>query len=847
MNEIIININEANKAQKYQSKEELFQIEAFERVSEILKEHKVGRDTNDITDCRFHDTIFIDGDRGVGKTAFMVNIENYYNKYFENEEKPKYIFLKSVDPTLLEHTEKFLGVILGKIVEMVSKRLKNNCIDEDDYYIDNNCDRKYKNEKPSKNCIDEYYKALENLSKSLSSVSSLENKQDVGIEEIASYKSSQKLEQYAHEFFKIVSTMFGVNAIVMLIDDVDMAFDKGFDVLEVVRKYLASPYLIPIVAGDMKLYREIVETRFKEKIQFFQDVKYLKDLNSDLKNSDEYKEKIELVDNLVEQYLHKVFPSEYHIKLKDIFTILKLKTVKIEINGKQIPYDDLKDFEIRVINWGINQKEFTHQVFTNNTRDFVQYLYHKKEIFKKIFDENYDVETYKEKESSKPYSIITNRFDELIKSKIIQNPIEHKKALKLTADFYRYANDENKKRLSLLLDNDVEAFTEKGYSIHKALRGNFFLNEKTPYNKIDKEVVRDKLFLPKKRFLPELENQANSEYLALYLMLHDNYYSNTTNKILMITGKFVEAMICIIDITLTKEEKKEKIKTLNYELPFLAGISKNKYINISNHEESEEDSEISDKIENNDNYLSNDDYSNFVNSFNEVIDLKFTSIFLYEMLKKYINNLNVMKVAEYSKNYEFIGAEVNPIIMSSPLFDYVKRVCYIFLNSIASFESRNNISINNIAVDKKIENIETHSKVYLNNMQKIEQKTILYYVYEYLKQIVFNVKLDEVLKKVVEINKKISDKKELFNSIFYRYWQKIGYYKKGLDQIMNPLDICKNYFREINKNIDNNSKKILRVSSSKYVLTYNFIKENVLDKDDELETLMKKYQDLISK
>lgn len=75
MNEIIININEANKAQKYQNENELFQIDAFKRVSEILKEHKVGKDTDDITDCRFHDTIFIDGDRGVGKTAFMVNIE----------------------------------------------------------------------------------------------------------------------------------------------------------------------------------------------------------------------------------------------------------------------------------------------------------------------------------------------------------------------------------------------------------------------------------------------------------------------------------------------------------------------------------------------------------------------------------------------------------------------------------------------------------------------------------------------------------------------------------------------------------------------------------------------------
>ena len=92
MNEIIININEANKAQKYQNENELFQIEAFKRVSEILKEHKVGNDTTDITDCRFHDTIFIDGDRGVGKTAFMINIENYY-KNIAKIEKPNYIFL----------------------------------------------------------------------------------------------------------------------------------------------------------------------------------------------------------------------------------------------------------------------------------------------------------------------------------------------------------------------------------------------------------------------------------------------------------------------------------------------------------------------------------------------------------------------------------------------------------------------------------------------------------------------------------------------------------------------------------------------------------------------------------
>lgn len=787
-NEIIININEANKAQKYQNENELFQIDAFKRVFEILKEHKVGNDTTDITDCRFHDTIFIDGDRGVGKTAFMVNIENYYNKFFENEKKTKYIFLKSVDPTLLEHTEKFLGVILGKIVEMVSKRLKNNCVDEDDYYIDNNCDRKYSNQKLSKNCIDEYYKALENLSKSLSSVSSLENKQDVGIEEIASYKSSQKLEQYAHEFFKIVSTMFGVNAIVMLIDDVDMAFDKGFDVLEVVRKYLASPYLIPIVAGDMKLYREIVETRFKEKIQFFQDVKYLKD-------NEEYNEKIKLVDNLVEQYLHKVFPSEYHIKLKDIFTILKeyKEKIKIEINGKQISYEDLKDFEIRVINWGINQKEFTHQVFTNNTRDFVQYLYHKKVIFEKIFDKDYTKDSYEEKNGKKSYTIITDRFDKLIKEKIIENPIEHKKTLKLTADFYRYSNDIDKKRLSLLLDNDVKAFSEKGYSIHKALRGNFFLNEKHPYNKIDKELVRDRLFVPKERYT-SLEENDSPEYLALYLMLHDNYYANITTKWLFITGKFLETMICIIDSSLEANDKKKIINELNYQIPIFSGINKNKYIDGLEADNSSSKQK-----------LKNDNFENFILSFDEIPKINFTSIFLYEMIKKYINNINIFKVRGYSKDINETVKDVNNIFLETPIYDSVKRVVYIFLNSIASFESKNNITTENIAIDGDIENIEKSSRTYSNNIKSIQENSLTHLLHQKFVNVILSKRDDDstsIYNMPVESKNTIMNEvKNLgFNTKTSNHATKLNVMKRFIDKIKNdeyPSNAMKDFARTI--------------------------------------------------
>lgn len=703
MSEIIINIKEANKAKKY-ADTGLFQREAFERVKNILDNHSYDKErSDDIVDCRFHDTVFIDGGRGEGKTAFMLNIKNYYENIVKST-KPKYLFLDPVDPTLLEHTEKFLSVILARIVEKV-----NFSSDHNEVELSN-----------------KYFESLEELSKSLSAIKTLP--EDLGIEEIASNKSSLRLEQHSHTFFKEVCSLFGADAIIMLIDDIDMAFDKGFDVLEVVRKYLASPFLIPIVAGDMKLYREIVETHFMEKIKFSDDIKHLKAIYTEdkIKNSPEYIDKKKLLNDLIEQYLHKIFPNEYHIQLKDIFTILKENKVNIKFeNDLEVPYKDLKDLEIRLINWGINQKEFTHQIFTNNTRDFVQYIYNKREIFNEVFN-GFNSENYLEKEDKKTF-IISNRLDSLIKEKIIRNPDIHKKSLTLTADFYRYSNDLDKKRLSLLLDNDVISFSDKGYSIHKALKGNFFINEKEPYNKIDKEIIRDRLSLPKERY-KYIENRSEPEYLALYLMVHDNYYSNMTSKYLIITGKLIESIFCIFDNTLNFEEKKEQINRLDFGVPFLSGIGKNRYVDkLSN----EKGSHVRLKLE-------NIDYSNFINLFKEERELSFTSIFLYEVLKKYMNNINILKAGSYSKNLSFIDQDVNSVILSSPIFDTVKRVLYIFLNSLASFESRKSISSENIAIDGKVENIVTTSKAFLNNVANIQEDALTKYLYILLKDIIFS-------------------------------------------------------------------------------------------------------------
>ena len=756
MNEIVININEANKAQKYQKKEELFQIEAFKRVAEILKEHKVAKDTNDITDCRFHDTIFIDGDRGVGKTAFMINIENYYKNIAEIE-KPNYIFLKPVDPTLLEHTEKFLSVVLARIIEYVNDN-KNN--------FDNLN-------------MDKYYKSLENLSKSLSSIKTLPD--DIGIDEIASNKSSLKLEQHSHDFFKEVCLIFDTDGIVMLIDDVDMAFDKGFDVLEVVRKYLASPFLIPIVAGDMKLYKEIVETQFMYKTNFLQDVNYLKNIygSDELKFTLEYISKKELIDNLVEQYLHKIFPSEYHIQLENIYKILKDNYVILEFDDKfKVTYKEVKDFEIRHLNIGINQVEFTFEIFANNTRDFIQYLYNKRNIYE-IFFRKIDKYVYK-KDKNIIYSPLDSalKYDDNIMNYIYTNNDDNlNKTFKKTADFYKFSNDRKKRELSQLSFNDYESFEDNRYNIYKAFSSDIF-SKLQKFRNIEESV---KNYSIKGKSIDDALKINNyyfnlSSYITELFVFND-YFSSYQRRNYIFTGNFLEMIIysfsldsklneikdddislinkminpmkyknsnnvlinilddetsfrqLCIDIyntlySMTEYEELEKIlnsenielnkkcRELNIDKEYILKINKN-FKNIStkipfgsefmNNKRYKEESDNLDEVEfsGENNYDLSNEISRSILIWKRVFcqNVKLNSLSMYEIVYKFFTNIEKLK-----------WIEVQELKTNQPII-FLRRIVLILINSIAFFEREDEDVANiNIAISKEFSFKNTLSK-----------------------------------------------------------------------------------------------------------------------------------------
>lgn len=767
--EIIININEANKAQKYQNENELFQQDAFEDVTKILKSHSFNKDNNEIVNCRFHDTIFIDGDRGVGKTAFMVNIEKYYNDNKDGNDN-SYIFLNPIDPTLLEHTEKFLSIVLAKVLEMVNTRLEK-------VNVDNNLEEKY-------------YNSLEKLSKSLSSIKTLPD--DLGIEEIASYKSSLKLEQNTHHFFSVVCDMFGVNALVMLIDDVDMAFDKGFDVLEVVRKYLASPFLIPIVAGDKKLYREIVETQFMSKIEFQNDIKSLSYANNIFKNDENevfkeesqkrYNEKKELLDKLVEQYLTKLFPNEYHIKLKSIFTILKENEVNVKFDDTlAIPYTEIKDFEIRFINLGINQTKFTYQVFSDNTRDLVQYLYSKREIYKEIFgNKNYFSDDYKFKESHQKYTPqnVMDKYDAVIIDFISSRKKLNKRSREITSLFYEY-HEGKQKELSRLTNNDVMAYQNGTYNIYKAFLGNVFKD-----SKLSIEKGKEKISIHYKSF-PNIDTFDYKGKFTADIFVHHNYYneSNKTKKHLF-AGKFIELLYFSLSFdkdvdsltlkeeskksfymkdewiptksSLSFEELKEKfigenlnitttdslidnnfieaisnyfncedlfnesdIDTLNrisYKIPFNSEFSKNKNFKKENYEATEDD-ETNIIIKHSNENLNQLLLEILIWKKMFITHIKLNSLSVYETMHKFFNNLDILKEKSDSKDFKDEDA-----------LTFIRRIVFIFINSVAYFENTNiRVAETNISVSNKfsLDTILKNTNAYTQNIKPLLEKNSL--------------------------------------------------------------------------------------------------------------------------
>ena len=233
-----------------------------------------------------HDAIFIGGARGTGKTVFLRNIEGFWQDYSHNDQsKPKIHFCNSVDPTLLVDHDNFANVVIAHLYNEVEDKLHLTSGE--------NLNQ------------DAFYKALRTVSKSLGKQEHLDDGLS-GLDRIIKYRSGIQLVKHFDSYINECKNVLKVDVIVFPIDDIDMALGRSYDVLDVVRRLLGCPKIIPVITGDIELYEPIIENRF---------IKDGDNKENSIIGEDQAKK-------LTQEYLKKVIPHHNRISLEPIERLL---------------------------------------------------------------------------------------------------------------------------------------------------------------------------------------------------------------------------------------------------------------------------------------------------------------------------------------------------------------------------------------------------------------------------------------------------------------------------------------------------------------------------------------------
>lgn len=307
-NPIYINLSHLEQTSAYKADELIYREERDVWAKRIRQDLKTNLNAPKEPDTQSQvpakqPTYYIGGGRGSGKSTFLRALIDLLQKpEDQKDEKPAIMHLTTVDPTTLGSGENFFIYILSSFYEKIRSF--------------------HKNAKPwaqqSKGQLD-LRKQLNELMETLTlAVKNLTNPKASHLETIDDswvYRdsmklgmSSMKLRDNFRELVEKTCQFCRCDALLIGIDDADINCSKSADVLEYLRKYMITPRLIFIFAGDMHLQEQVV--RGMQLSNFNKDSFALdKALNG---------VRLGLIDQMQEQYLLKLFPITNRYTLQNL-------------------------------------------------------------------------------------------------------------------------------------------------------------------------------------------------------------------------------------------------------------------------------------------------------------------------------------------------------------------------------------------------------------------------------------------------------------------------------------------------------------------------------------------------
>lgn len=277
----------------------------YEQLAQFIEKavkdvDEVPKNSESFNETRSHKAISIDGKRGTGKTSVLVNLKSYLKNNAE-ELSDKIHILDPIDPTLLEDGESlFLHIIVAAVLQ--DKDIKAAQCREI-------------------NKSRTFTQTLEELANGLESVDLQQSQR--GMDKIRSLYGSKHLANCVEAFLKSALDLVGKKILILPIDDVDTSLNRAFENLEILRRYLTSPYVLPIVSGDRRLYDEVCWRDFHGR------------LNKD--SSYERKKSYEIAKELAIEYQRKILPLPRRLSMPAVSDYWQHDGIDVTLNKDGIP------------------------------------------------------------------------------------------------------------------------------------------------------------------------------------------------------------------------------------------------------------------------------------------------------------------------------------------------------------------------------------------------------------------------------------------------------------------------------------------------------------------------------
>ncbi|HTR29184.1 MAG TPA: P-loop NTPase fold protein [Puia sp.] len=340
MLKIILDLKNSSDAHEFSAKTidstELVHKKEFDAITNWINQrlHVLAEKKNQ---GRSHDTFTIYGTRGSGKTSFLLSL-------IENYKESEIALLKIIDPTLIEDKGHVFLHIISLIKDAVDRKLdKDSCNPKDSNY-----QRKVG-----------WLEQVKSLAHGLPSIDGVGGElTDVSWQDpefimekgIRSVTSAIKLEE---NFKKVVSQALSIlekKAFLIVFDDIDINFKKGWPVLETIRKYFTSPELVTLLSGDLRLYSIGIK---RHQWENFGD----KLLKYEVEKQNKFAYYSELVTEAEGQYLQKVLKPERRIHLTTLYQKTRLPDYVSSTNIANDPSGDTFSICVTIENNPIEIKQ----------------------------------------------------------------------------------------------------------------------------------------------------------------------------------------------------------------------------------------------------------------------------------------------------------------------------------------------------------------------------------------------------------------------------------------------------------------------------------------------------------